>query len=367
MNGQQTISLPVENDRHYKSLSLEFDMLIDDFDAGGDFVPIVWVRNGNATGNQTYDWLLVRNQTNDQRVTSIYFLEGDTVLAEDTPAMWPVGQWHVEVEMDAELGDWTATFTHDGGTVNTLTRDFTSSIVPQGGQSLRLIWGWTDINEKIVYPPWGWTFSDLTVQMEPGGPFGPDAPECPGGLDWVTDTLPDGEVDVAYGPVMLSAMAGTGVYTFTAESGLPAGLSVDAGGSLSGTPTEGGDFDVTLRVEDDNAEYIDRTFALHVVGMDGDDGGSEGGDGTGGASAGSDDEGGSGEGGDSGASGVGDAGSASGATGTDTDDALPNGYGRGDEDGCGCRTSPGPGWLWLILIGAMRRSARPRTRTRSRR
>ena len=205
-------------------------MLIDDFDAGGDFVPIVWVRNGNADGNQTYDWLLVRNQTNDQRVTSIYFLEGATVLAEDTPATWPVGQWHVDVEMDAELGEWSATFTHDGGTTNTLTRDFTSSIVPQGGQSLRLIWGWASINKKIVYPPWGWTFSELTVRMEPGGPFGPDAPECPGGLDWVTDALPDGTVDVAYGPVALEAVAGTGVYAFTVEAGLPAGLSVDAGG-----------------------------------------------------------------------------------------------------------------------------------------
>ena len=55
---------------------------------------------------------------------------------------------------------------------------------------------------------------------------------------------------VAITPVTLSASGGTGTgYTFTA-TGLPAGLSISTGGTISGTPTVSGTFSYTVTITD---------------------------------------------------------------------------------------------------------------------
>jgi hypothetical protein len=55
---------------------------------------------------------------------------------------------------------------------------------------------------------------------------------------------------VAITPVTMTASGGTGTgYTFTA-TGLPAGLSISAGGTIAGTPTAGGTYPYTVTVKD---------------------------------------------------------------------------------------------------------------------
>ncbi len=76
-------------------------------------------------------------------------------------------------------------------------------------------------------------------------------------LDQLTITtaspLPNGQVGVSYGPVSMEAAGGTGALTWTINSGsppLPNGMTLTAGGVLSGTPTESGTFNFTIRVTD---------------------------------------------------------------------------------------------------------------------
>jgi eukaryotic-like serine/threonine-protein kinase len=63
-----------------------------------------------------------------------------------------------------------------------------------------------------------------------------------------TSELPDGTLNAGYGET-LSASGGESPYTWTA-SGLPTGLSMSSGGTISGTPGETGTFTVVAMVHD---------------------------------------------------------------------------------------------------------------------
>lgn len=87
----------------------------------------------------------------------------------------------------------------------------------------------------------------------------PDSPEIT-----TASPLPDGEQDVAYGPVQFetdSVEAGT----WTAGAGLPSGLALDSAGELAGTPTESGDFAFTVRfTETDGGLFGEALYELHI-------------------------------------------------------------------------------------------------------
>jgi uncharacterized protein YhjY with autotransporter beta-barrel domain len=64
-------------------------------------------------------------------------------------------------------------------------------------------------------------------------------------------TLANGTIGNAYTPTTLSAAGGTAPYAFAITSGaLPAGLSLNASGSLGGTPTVSGTFNFTITATD---------------------------------------------------------------------------------------------------------------------
>jgi hypothetical protein len=79
-------------------------------------------------------------------------------------------------------------------------------------------------------------------------------------------TLTNGEVNVVYSQI-LSASGGVTPYTWSITSGaLPGGLSLGAGGVVSGTPTESGDFNVTVNLTDSFSlpNSVNNTFSIHI-------------------------------------------------------------------------------------------------------
>src|SRR4029079_2963375 len=67
-----------------------------------------------------------------------------------------------------------------------------------------------------------------------------------------TSSLPNGTVGAAYGQT-LSATGGTGGYSWSVTNGsLPAGLSLAADGTISGTPTATGPSNFTVQVKDNS-------------------------------------------------------------------------------------------------------------------
>lgn len=68
-------------------------------------------------------------------------------------------------------------------------------------------------------------------------------------LSIATPSLPGGSYQQAYGPIALSATGGSGSYQWSA-SGLPTGVSITTGGVISGSPSVGGTFPVTVSLSD---------------------------------------------------------------------------------------------------------------------
>lgn len=77
-----------------------------------------------------------------------------------------------------------------------------------------------------------------------------------------------GEVGIAYGAVALAATGGVAPYKYAVQSGaLPGGLAIGADGSISGTPTAGGDFPFTIAISDsgDSTTKVDGKISIAAV------------------------------------------------------------------------------------------------------
>lgn len=80
-----------------------------------------------------------------------------------------------------------------------------------------------------------------------------------------TTSLPTGTQNFAYGPFDLAAVGGVAPYTFVLESGmLPAGMSLDSAGTLTGTPTAWGLFAFTVKVRDNLGSETTAALTLDV-------------------------------------------------------------------------------------------------------
>ncbi len=78
-------------------------------------------------------------------------------------------------------------------------------------------------------------------------------------------TLPGGTVNSSYNQA-IAAAGGTAPYSYGLNSGaLPNGLTLSAAGVISGTPTEGGSFDVTVKATDANLCSGTRAYTLTVA------------------------------------------------------------------------------------------------------
>lgn len=89
----------------------------------------------------------------------------------------------------------------------------------------------------------------------------------PAGVQITTGSLPFGSSGVAYGPVSMQAIQGTAPYTWSLYSGtLPAGITLDPTGLVSGVPTGfGGSFNVTIRVTDQTGATNERPYTIVIA------------------------------------------------------------------------------------------------------
>lgn len=79
-------------------------------------------------------------------------------------------------------------------------------------------------------------------------------------------TLPDGTTDQVYQSTALTAVGGTGTYTFTQTAGtLPAGLTLSTAGAISGTPTTAGTSTFTVQAQDAAGRTGTRQFSITVI------------------------------------------------------------------------------------------------------
>ncbi len=77
-------------------------------------------------------------------------------------------------------------------------------------------------------------------------------------------TVPNATVGAAYSQT-LSASGGTAPYTFAATGSVPSGLTLSAGGTLSGTPTTAGDFSFTVTATDADSFTGNQAYTVHVT------------------------------------------------------------------------------------------------------
>ena len=95
--------------------------------------------------------------------------------------------------------------------------------------------------------------------------YNPIDTTCRAALTITTVSLPVGTATLAYGPVLMAAVGGTGSgYTWSA-SGLPAALAIDPlTGVISGTPAAGGTSSVTVTVTDSAGSSTSHVYVLVI-------------------------------------------------------------------------------------------------------
>ncbi len=134
--------------------------------------------------------------------------------------------------------------------------DYTGSVRP----------GWsgtvTPVRSGYSFEPPSRSYTNVLLPV-----VGADYTAFVGGSLWVTTgSLPTGAWNSPY-DFTLQAANGTLPYSWTIASGrLPAGLTLDTNGRLSGTPTEAGEFPWTVRVTDSRATplFATRTYNLII-------------------------------------------------------------------------------------------------------
>ena len=78
-----------------------------------------------------------------------------------------------------------------------------------------------------------------------------------------TELLPDAAVNVAYS-FTLQAIGGASPYTWSCMDTMPPGLTLRNDGTITGTPTEAGDFTFTVQVQENGGATDQKTLTLHV-------------------------------------------------------------------------------------------------------
>jgi hypothetical protein len=79
-----------------------------------------------------------------------------------------------------------------------------------------------------------------------------------------TTSLPNGSIQTAYPAATMTATGGIAPYTWSVIGSLPTGLSLSAGGSLTGTPAVGGSYKVAIKVTDNVSATAQKPFTIYI-------------------------------------------------------------------------------------------------------
>lgn len=188
----------------------------------------------NAPG--TFNFTLTATDSNSFSVSQPYTV----IIAAPTLSLLPT-----TLPSAAWGSNYNATFTASGGigpytyTVETgalpsgmsLSSSGTLSGTPTAAGTSNFSVRATDSNGQFVVQNYGVTITPPVITITPA-------------------TVPAGNVGSAYNSTF-TASGGTGPYTFTISAGsLPAGVSLNPAGTLSGTPTQSGSFNFVVRTTD---------------------------------------------------------------------------------------------------------------------
>ena len=124
----------------------------------------------------------------------------------------------------------------------------------EASQTPLLIWGSFDgtTNAPIVYPN-GTSIENLENQIL---------------IQISPTTLPDGNVGVGYSTTTFTATGGQPPYSWglaPGSPGLPPGLTLSSGGTISGTPTLDGIFDFVIQLTDTAGTVVDYNLAITIT------------------------------------------------------------------------------------------------------
>ncbi len=155
---------------------------------------------------------------------------------------------------------------------NTLTDAGDSHLIIPGDLPYTLVIG----GQEVLYTPTGGYYGtdEFEFKANDGGvpPDGGDSNIATisilvlfGPPVITTETLPDGHLNVNYGPVQLGASGGQPALSWEVLTGLPDGLVLSTTGLLSGVPLEFGDFSPTFRVTDSLERSDQREIPLVIL------------------------------------------------------------------------------------------------------
>ena len=249
---------PDQGGLHYRRIVLTYEVRADAFERELTSVHVLrntpFARNPVDEDFVGWSWLLMDTTAPDAIMN----------LPHTEPADWTPNLWYrVEAVVDTEAGTSRLTMTEleGAGRSFSITRSVSSSFWPVG-TGLQLIIG--GIAGDTVAAPEGWEFRSIVADLEPGGPFGPDAPACPGGVAITSpDVLPDAILD---DPYFFTFSATGSSLTWDALDPLPAGLALDPmSGTLSGVPTVEDTTLFDVRASDPSGESFTASFALTVA------------------------------------------------------------------------------------------------------
>jgi hypothetical protein len=118
---------------------------------------------------------------------------------------------------------------------------------------------------------WGGTSNSLTFTIDAppaaAPPPPPPPPPSPDPLAITTSSVPGGNAGNTYN-TSLASSGGTPAITWSTASGggaLPPGLALQANGTLTGMPTQGGTFNFTAQASDQAGQVAQRAFSLSVT------------------------------------------------------------------------------------------------------
>ena len=209
-----------------------------------------------TTGGSPFSVQVTVTDGNSTTASKTYNLTVDPAMAIMGPSALPVGTVNAAypaTTVTAAGGNWSYTWSAtglpSGLSIVTGTGAITGTPTTSAGSPFSVQVTATDGNSVTATKSYNLTVDPALVISTPS-------------------TLPAGTVNVAYPTTTLTALGGSGTYTWS-QTGLPTGLSLgSSSGAISGTPSTntGSPFSVQVTVTDGNSVSVNKTYSLTVNG-----------------------------------------------------------------------------------------------------